>query len=219
MKTIYSSFDDFSKRNQSILNIISDKEDIGLLKAIWDARDGEILRLEMRLQRHNKEELKQEKRILELSEINKNLVDELDHLKRSMSKNEALSLEHQDRLSGQNKRIQILENDIETLSIESDQLEKILFTKDKEIDRLELVLKKERQEYERREKTNKALVERSIKLEESFDTDQKYIKELELQLTKISEENKEISNIKTEYAEQFSAQKNRSNKKQVRFLF
>ena len=51
MKTIYSSFDDFSKRNQSILNIISDKEDIGLLKAIWDARDGEILRLEMRLQR------------------------------------------------------------------------------------------------------------------------------------------------------------------------
>ena len=44
-------------------------------------------------------------------------------------------------------------------------------------------------------------------MEESFDTDQKYIKELELQLTKISEENKEISNIKTEYAEQFSAQK------------
>ena len=133
MKTIYSSFDDFSKRNQSILNIISDKDDIDLLRAIWDARDGEILKLEMRLQRQLKEEASKEQKAQEQIEVSENLANEIKHLKNCLSKYEEVNKDNQGKLNNQSNTIQILENDLSILSTESDQLEKILLPKTKKL--------------------------------------------------------------------------------------
>lgn len=209
MKIVYSSFEDFTKRNQSILNIVSDKDDLNLLKAIWSARDGEILKLEMRSQRHNKEVSKLNQRISELEGSVEKSSEKIRQLEESSERAELSSLDSEDKVKKQERDILVLKNDLEVLSVESDQLEKILHSKDKEIDRLESLIKNEREHFDLRDKKNEKMIERSAKLEESFETDQRYIKELELRVDKIQKQNNELNKIKTEYQDQFRVHKKR----------
>tara|TARA_B100000925_G_scaffold289712_1_gene273223 strand:+ start:4499 stop:5704 length:1206 start_codon:yes stop_codon:yes gene_type:complete len=209
MKIVYSSFEDFTKRNQSILNIVSDKDDLNLLKAIWSARDGEILKLEMRSQRHNKEVSKLNQRISELESSVEKSSEKIRQLEETLKRAELSSLNSEDKVKKQERHILVLENDLEVLSVESDQLEKILHSKDKEIDRLESLINNEREHFDLREKKNEKMIERSAKLEESFEADQRYIKELELRVDKIQKQNNELNKIKTEYQDQFRVHKKR----------
>jgi chromosome segregation ATPase len=207
MKTVYSSFEEFSKRNQSILNIISNKDDIDLLKAIWDARDGEVLRLEMRLQRQAKEVAIRDEGLAEQEKKYEKAALDLERLNRLEREYIAAHQTQLNDIEKLNEKILILENDLGTISAESDQLEKILFSKDEEVERVEKNLKDERKVFEENQKEFKSIKQRNVKLENSFGSDQKYIKELELRMEKVSEENNELLKLKAEYKEQFKNQK------------
>ena len=207
MKTVYSSFEEFSKRNQSILNIISNKDDIDLLKAIWDARDGEVLRLEMRLQRQAKEVAIRDEGLAEQEKKYEKAALDLERLNRLEREYIAAHQTQLNDIEKLNEKILILENDLGTISAESDQLEKILFTKDEEVERVEKNLKDERKVFEENQKEFKSIKQRNVKLENSFGSDQKYIRELELRMEKGSEENNELLKLKAEYKEQFKNQK------------
>lgn len=121
MVKIYESFSHMMEHNRSVFELLKDKDRDGLLKAIWDARQGEVDELK------EKVHALEDKTTKEQSEL-KNLSDE----------NESMN----GRLNEQEEIIRNLHKDEETSIYIIDGLKQNIHKKEKELERMLELLKR-----------------------------------------------------------------------------
>ncbi|MAW07050.1 MAG: hypothetical protein CME61_02080 [Halobacteriovoraceae bacterium] len=199
MRVVYSNFDDFVKKNKSILQIISDQKTLKVLKSCWEARDGEILKIK--------------KRTTELEGMLSNVKGQEVDLSSSLNKkdkeifkqteliNEFESIKHSlENQVNEEKAFRIeAEKSLELVTAENLELEKVNVIKDQEIERLERSINASQKITKESVKKYKELKKRDESFESAYKNDRKYIKELERQLNGLIEKNNEYLKVNEDF--------------------
>lgn len=206
----YNSFDDLIKQNKSLFKRILDQGHIDLMRACWHARDPEVNRVEKNI-------LRKEEEVKDLTSKIENLSQELGHLKDNLQQ-QFISIENleKDRESKLKQITELEENchslenfNTELLKGNSDlqdeiaKFEELLSHRENEFSFLVKEVEKERLENNIEIKNAKEAIDYANELEVVQQRNVNYIQELETKLSNTQNEADKLKKTKFKIEEQY----------------